>query len=222
MPPAPHKRRTGGNQRVVVMIEADYDDYTKPAFKYRKKHVYKHLRNRGFKIKLLRGTKARRRSASEAAKKANVAFLTGSGHGYANSFTGYETAYIFEVGNYQRAESNPKIAHFLSCYTALQLGPDFVRNGCRAYFGYTEAWAWPEHDADAFFRCDSRIDLALADGEPAGRALELARKEFDRTIRELNQQKGDSYSAGMLEDLRDHLCGPSKNAGQYGDPAARL
>lgn len=220
----PRERRghRPGTKRVVVGIESHWDASTKPAWKYRKKNVYPYLRRQGLKIDLLPGARARRKGAAAAAKKWHDAYLTGSGHGESYKFTGDRGERIFEVGYYERAESDGKVAHFLSCDTAQQLGPDFVSHGCRAYFGYDVDFAWPEQaDPAPFFRCDAEIDFALADGETAKRALERTRKEFDRWIGELNLVKGDTGAAGSLATLRDHLFGPSRDR-RYGNPAARL
>lgn len=207
------------------MIEANDDKDTQPACAYRMKHVRSCLARAGLKVKLLLGTNATRKKvvAELARKRQKVVYLTGSGHGNVDAFRGYDEAFIFQVGCYQDAESRERGAHFLSCDTALELGPDFVSKKCRAYFGYSVPFAWGHNrTAESFFRCDSEIDLALAEGASAGEALQRARARFDEEIRKQNLEAGNTASAAMLQTLRDHLCGPSDESRQYGDPDWRL
>jgi hypothetical protein len=42
-----------------------------------------------------------------------------------------------------RRKSDEKIAHFLSCKTAVSLGPDMVSRGCSAFFGYDIDYSFP-------------------------------------------------------------------------------
>lgn len=218
------KQRSGGRQKVILMIEANDDGDTRPPCAYRMKNVRSRLDRGAFKVKSLRGRNAtRKRVVAELVKnEQEVVYLTGSGHGNANAFRGYEAKFIFQVGSYKGEESRARGAHFLSCDTALQLGPDFVHNHCKAYFGYSVPFVWDERNADPFFRCDSEIDLALAGGARAGEALVRARARFDEEIRKQNLTLGRTGSAGILQSLRDHLCGPSDESGLYGDPGWKL
>ena len=179
----------------------------------------------GFKVKTLRGRNAIREKvvAELANKRQRVVYLTGSGHGNANAFRGWGARFIFRIDCYEGSEPRERGAHFLACDTALQLGPDFVSHQCRAYFGYSVPFAWDDDkNAEAFFKCDSEIDLALASGASAGEALRRTRARFDAEIAKQNLVEGKTRSAGMLQTLRDHLCGPSDESRQYGDPDWRL
>jgi hypothetical protein len=207
------------------MIEANDDRDTRSAYAYRMKYVRSRLARMGFTVKTLQGLNATREKvvAELARKRQKVVYLTGSGHGNAHAFRGYDGRFIFQVGSYQDAESRERGAHFLSCSTALELGPDFVSNQCKAYFGYSVPFAWDDdRNAESFFLCDSEIDLALARGASAGEALRRARARFDKEIRKQNLVAGNTASAAILQTLRDHLCGPSEKSRQYGDPDWRL
>ena len=90
------------------------------------------------------------------------------------------------------------MAHFLSCFTAQDLGPDFVRHGCRAYFGYADEFAWNGQTNPApYLWCDAEIDRALADGETAEGALNRALKKFNQSINTLGLVRGKTAAAGM-------------------------
>ncbi len=100
--------------------------------------------------------------------KPEVVYMTGVGHGSPHVYTGHNGMPIFKKGRYLREEVENKVVHFLSCYTAQILGPNFVKYGCRAYFGYSQAFVVSDLNyKDIFFRCDGEIDIAFADGNQA-------------------------------------------------------
>ncbi|HZM71396.1 MAG TPA: hypothetical protein VFB95_13640 [Candidatus Cryosericum sp.] len=205
------------------MIEENDDPITKAAYAHRKVMIKKYLEGKQLKVKVLKGRNATREKVlAELAREPRVVYLTGSGHGDADAFKGYGEKYVLRRGSYRDAVSRDRTAHFLSCYTALQLGPDFVGRKGKGYFGYKDVFGWYPSNAQIAIRCDAEIDLALADEERFEDALERARLKFDEAIRVEQQVNGNSASAGQLIALRDRLCGPSRNSRQYGDPAKRL
>lgn len=155
-----------------------------------------------------------------AVKQAGVEYITGVGHGSYDTFTGDWYDPIFRIGSYSPTEVNPKIVHFLSCETARDLGPDFVKNGCSAYLGYDEDFSYEPDSSDLFFACDSEIDLAFADGQSARRAYDRAVAAFTSRA-SAAKAAGKLYTAALFEFNRDHLCAPSTGA-PWGDPGARL
>jgi len=119
------------------------------------------------------------------------------GHGEADKYKGDFNNEIMVVGQYDAEEVRGKIYHFVSCQTAKALGPDAIRKGCRAYFGYDQDFAFcPEH-ADVFFQCDSQIDLALAQGRTAGDAHQQAIDKYNDYIAAF-MAAGDSITAAAL------------------------
>jgi hypothetical protein len=155
------------------------------------------------------------------ARKPAVDYLTGVGHGSYNLYTGDHGHVVFEIGNYDPEEAKGKIIHFLSCQTARELGPDFVRNGCRAYFGYDENFTFHMADKDVFFECDSEIDKAFADGLSTMQVYDRVKKLYDQRIADL-RAAGKLYVAATLEFDRDHLRCPSSGGTNWGDPKAKL
>ena len=67
-----------------------------------------------------------------------------------------------------------KVIHLLSCQTAKELGPDLVKNGACAYFGYYENFTITWNHPNVFWICDSAIDLALCNGLNAENAAKVA------------------------------------------------
>ena len=205
----------------VLVVDSNYESVTLAAFEYREKHVYPYLKSKGMSLKKLQGPMARRHYVAPEASKPQVGYLTGVGHGLANEYTGDHSDSIFQVGNYHPDEVKGKIAHFLSCQTARELGPDFVRNGCLAYFGYDENFTFIMVDRELFFECDSEIDKAFADGLPAAQVYTRVKSLFDERISELRAANKE-YLAATLEFDRDHLRCPSSGGENWGDETAKL
>ena len=182
--------------------------------------MYRYLSEQGVTLTKFEGPQAVRNLVAPAAQGPAVEFITGSGHGFQNRFTGQARLSIFELGQYQPVEVRNKIIHLLSCQTAGQLGADVVTNGCRAFFGYDVDFLFPLDRPAVFLDCDSVIDLRLADGMSAEDAYAAAVQAFDDTIATL-KKNGQAWLAAMLEFNRDHLCSPSVDR-KWGDPRARL
>jgi hypothetical protein len=227
------KKRAGGKNQprrsrvlslavdvVVLAIDSNYETVTRIGFDYRQQNVYPYFEARGFTITRCQGSLARRDYVAPEARKANVDYLTGIGHGGYDVYTGDYYNPIFSVGNYSQEEAQGKIVHFVSCETARDLGTDFVLHGCRAYFGYDENFSFQADDANIFFECDSEIDRAFADGLTAAQVYQRVKALFDRRINEF-RANGQVYKAATLEFNRDHLRAPFSGP-QWGDPQARL
>jgi hypothetical protein len=229
------RRRLVEMGAVVLAIDSSYDAITTAAFNYREEHVYPYLAEKGFVIERCQGKLARRHYVAPEARKPNVEYITGVGHGSERTFTGDQYTPIFRVGNYSQEESQGKIIHFLSCKTAVELGSDLVKNGCRAFFGYDVNFTIVLKRADIFFECDSEIDRAFADIKNAEEVYNRTKEFYETCI----QEYSDKYIEALLNDEQpetvtllektfsllqlnlNHLCCPSVNE-RWGDPQAKL
>lgn len=205
---------------IVLAVDANFEFVTQMGFDYRQAKAYPYLEKKGFKLQRCQGSLARRLYVAPEARKPGVVYITGIGHGSYNSYTGDFYDPIFSVGNYSPEESHGKIAHFISCETGRDLGPDFVVHGCRAYFGYDENFSFQPDDADIFFDCDTEIDRGFAEGLNAGQVYDRAIALFNKRIAEF-RAAGKEYKAATLEFNRDHLRSPSSGE-QWGQVSARL
>jgi hypothetical protein len=191
---------------------------------YLEANAYPYLQSKGFTMMSFSGPLARRDYVAPAATDPGVKLLTGAGHGTYASFTGFQGESVFSTEiPYSADEVRGKIAHFLSCENAKQLGPDFVKNGCLAYIGYDENFAFDPVFGDIFFKCDSEIIRGLADGLTIGNAVTQAKALFAQTIADLKAQ-GTAEAAEAaarlqynLLHLRSPLDGP-----QWGSADAKL
>ncbi len=204
----------------ILAIDSSHDAITHAAFDYRQQHVYPYLESKGFSVIKCQGALARRYYAAEAARQDNVDYLTGVGHGLADAYTGDEYDPVFQVGDYSPEEVDGKIAHFLACHSALELGGDFVKHGCRAFFGYSDTFTCHLEDSDVFFDCDSEVDRAFADGLTAEEVYTRVKAKYDRHVDDLYGE-GKYHLAATLSFNADRLCAPSVDA-RWGDPKARL
>ena len=202
-------------------IDSNYEPVTRAVFDYREVNVYPYLAAKGLQVSRLQGPLARRIYAAPEAKKPEVEYLTGVGHGEADVFAGDHGDRVFHVGSYHPEEAKGKIVHFLACKTARELGPDFVANGCRAYFGYDEDFAFPMAEKEMFLGCDSEIDRAFADGLTAAEAYDRAKRLFEVRIADLRAQGKVREAAILVFDL-NHLRCPSSGGDQRGDAGAKL
>jgi hypothetical protein len=182
--------------------------------------VYPYLESKGLPAVRCQGPLARRYYVAPAARQPHVAYVTGVGHGSADTYTGDQYSVIFRVGDYSPEECARKIVHLLSCQTARALGRDLVAHGCRAFFGYDVDFTFAAAQRAVFFECDSEIDHAFADGLTAAQVYNRVVRLYSRRIAEL-RAAGHLYVAAILEMDRDHLRAPSSGP-QWGDRQARL
>lgn len=223
MPPRTHGRNplTVRTPVTVIGIDSNYEPVTRVAFEYREKHVYPYLESKRIEVRKFQGPLARRHYVAPEARKPEVSYLTGVGHGLHDLYTGDHGNPVFRVGDYQVGEAAGKVVHFLSCQIARELGPDFVRNGCQAFFGYDENFTFYMADKDVFFECDSEIDLRFADGLTAGEVYKRVIARYDERIADL-REAGKFYVAAVLEFDRDHLRCPSSGGAAWGSKNAVL
>jgi len=207
----------------VLGIDSHYEPATLAVYQYREKHVYPYIASKGYTVDKCQGPMARRIYVAPKAQQPGIAYLTGVGHGSYTTYLGHYYDPIFQVGNYSAAEANGKIVHFLSCETARDLGPDFVKNGCLAYFGYDEDFVFTMADKDIFFECDSEMDRAFADGLTAAQVYDRVKALFVQRAADFRAQ-GKQTEAATLESNLDCLRCPSSPPGPnaWGDPKAKL
>ncbi len=207
----------------ILGIDSNYEPATMAAYQYREKYVYPYLASKSYVIDKCQGPVAKRIYVALKAQQPGVIYLTGVGHGSNTTYKGHYYDPIFHVGNYSSAEAKDKIVHFLSCETAIRLGPDFVKNGCLAYFGYDEDFVFTTAEQDIFFECDSEIDRAFADGLNAAQVDDRVKALFTQRAADFRAQGKQTQAATLVSDL-DCLRCPSSPFGPnpWGDPMAKL
>ncbi len=221
------RRRMVEVNLVILGIDSNYDEITQPTFEYRQAHVYPYLIEQGFTLEYCQGKLARRCYVASAARDSRVVYITGSGHGFYDTFTGDWKRPLFKVGDYSSEESQGKIVHLLSCNTAGILGGDMVKHGCLAFFGYDQPFTFVPETAHVFFECDSEIDKAFADGLTAAEVYKRVSDLYQKRIKEYEDRFDKELDINLLrtsvslEFNLNHLCAPSVDQ-RWGDSEAKL
>jgi len=181
----------------VVFCENTTDAVTTPAANYRIANVHPVFRNRGFEVVVLRDAGDIRTNFIIEAKKSNVVYLGGIGHGSYNLYTGHFFNHILEVGTYDNSEVSGKVIHYLSCETGRDLGPNTITKGAKAYAGYTENFVFDWGNANLYWPCDSQFDISMANGKSVEQAVADTYAKFDVAI---NSVPGTNTAALLLND----------------------
>jgi hypothetical protein len=203
----------------ILEIDSNTDTPTQYVSSFRIQKLYPTLAQSGLTVVGRQGSLASRAYVANDASQSGVVFITASGHGLANCFLGqYDT--IWQVGEYTPAEVAGKVIHLLACNTALTLGPDMVRNGATAFFGYDAEFLFTDETVDTFCDCACEIDRALCEGVSANVAMGRAAAKFNAAIMAY-KSGGPSYAAAMLATNLAHLKSP-KDDPMWGDPNAKV
>lgn len=209
------------NKKKIIAIDSNWESVTEAGYKYRQANVYPVFRSKGYRVVKAQGANANRAYVkSRLMTIKNLRYITGVGHGNYDIYTGHDGGCIFKVGKYDKKEVDNRVVHLLSCQTARNLGPDFVKNGCLAFFGYDENFTFYWGYENIFFRCDSEIDFSFANGFNARQVYDKTRLIYTDAIDALNDE-GNYYVAAVLQEDLDILRCPSINI-KYGNVNATI
>ncbi|MDQ3696041.1 MAG: hypothetical protein M3464_20850 [Chloroflexota bacterium] len=162
----------------------------------------------------------------------DVQFITGSGHGEYDRFTGQGGATVWNTSAHPPRHVNGKFVHLLSCQTGGLLGLLFVANGALAFWGYSVDFTFycqraPPADlstdtfAKPFFLLDAIIDVGILNGYDANAIQRQLDKEFWKAYARLlsSSSSQSQLSAIALLDNFVHLVCPARS---WGNAAATL
>lgn len=193
-------------RRYAVFPDDTDTAITRSAAQYRKDRVHPCFRRKRITPIVLSGSRDTRPNFAAACRRRGVVYVSGVGHGSPTAYTGYRFSRLWEVCKYDPREVRSKIIHLLSCKTAQKLGPDLVKKGACAYFGYFENFTITWNHPTAFWKCDSSIDIALCGGLNAGLAARVALRVYNYWIRRMRAIHGPT--AVWLTWDRDALRSP--------------
>jgi len=206
-------------RRYAVFAEDTDTAITKSAALYRKKYVIPCFVSKRIIPIVLTGSNDTRPNFAKACKHRSVIYVSGVGHGSPTVYSGYHYDRLWEACKYDPAEVKGKIIHLLSCKTAQELGPDLIKKGACAYFGYYENFTITWNHPEVFWKCDSSIDLALCRGLNAGMVARVAIYVYNYWIRRMRAIHGPT--AVWLTWDRDALRTPLHGR-QYGSSTCTL
>jgi hypothetical protein len=223
-----HKPQAQSAQAVsnwhILAIDATNDAVSSAVHEYRQRVLYPRLKQEAAEVVLLAGANDTRTNVAKEAVSSTVRYIMAEGHGTQDALEGYSHELVFAKGKYAAKEVGRKIAHFLSCKTAVSLGPDMVSRGCSAFFGYDIDYSFPCDFSEIFLECDSEIDVSFATGHSAKEVYSRTREIHRQRIAELRHQGGDApnRAAAFLEVLLLHLRCPSAGGSEWGRETARI
>jgi len=214
----------------VVAIEQSTDELTTYIQAYRNRFVYSHPTFMGSSPKhvLVRcfDGNATPSTIYQAVQQAQVRFITGTGHGSYDLFTGQSGVVVWDALKVSDRHVRGKIMHLLSCQTGAILGLNCVQKGALAFWGYSVDFSVPilRHSSvednnvtNAFLRMDAIIDRGILDGREAQDIYDSVVRHFSNVYTQLAAQ-GSPWT-GLFLDNFVHLVCPALT---WGDPKATL
>ncbi len=214
----------------VVAIEQSTDEATRYIQAYRNHFVYLHptFTEDPCKHVLIRcfDTRAVPNIIYNEVQRANVRFITGTGHGSYDLFTGEGGVVVWDALKMADNHVRGKIIHLLSCQTGAILGLNCVQKGALAFWGYSVNFSVPLSRQDtvasgsvgnAFLRMDAIIDRGILDGHNAQEIYDSVVRYFSHVYGQLVSQR--SPWAALFLDNFVHLVCPALT---WGDPEAAL
>lgn len=172
----------------------------------------------------LTGPNAQQPHVDASISNNSVRYISGTGHGLQDTFTGFQGGVIWSATQ-DLSSLAGTIVHLLSCQTAVSLGHAMLRDGVRAFWGYTADFSFPcektppsdlTKDAYAarFLEMDCLIDEGILDGKSA---VEVYADVLNYVAR-LSSTLSKKHYMGLINNLR-HLVSPVTTSG---DPLATL
>lgn len=129
-------------------------------------------------------------------------FVTGSGHGNVDIFTGDSETAIFTSTECDILSG--RVVYLLSCLTAIELGPAIIDAGGIAYGGYKIPWTWmmtgvedPYGDwySEGFYRSSNEFPITLIHGESVETTRQRCIAEYNRWINIWETERADDIRA---------------------------
>jgi len=190
----------------VTLALADFDLPTRSASGFLLRWI---VPRAGLEPATLYAILARRTPFQLAVPQSDI--IIGAGHGGVDVFTGQNEIILLEVAKYDPKEVEGKVIKLLSCQTAVELGPDLIKNGAEAFLGYMDDYVWVM-DADLAIRpwadkiaATSLMPVvdglnALLDGKTAREALDIELEGYSRNA----EVEEDELVKACLEFNRDN------------------
>ncbi len=123
----------------ILLIDAEWDTTTKYLYAFRRHFLQPDL-NKYKKWELV-GAKAVQPNVDQLLQAHRIGFISGAGHGFYHAFLGYLNSAIWEAEQ-DLTPLTGTIIHLLSCQTGATLGKSMVRQGAKAFWGYTQKFAF--------------------------------------------------------------------------------
>ena len=198
----------------ILITNPEVDAFTRYLLFWSRKLI-KELKNNN-EIIHLEKDKVKRERLEGTIKKKGIDLVLLNGHGDDEIVLGNDGP-IVDGDNIDLLKE--KIVHAMSCSSAKKLGKTAVEKGVKAYVGYNEPYLAPRMDdkisnplkdstAALFLDPAFIAQKALANNKTPSEAVNLARKEYNRSIIKAltsPMQSDNDQFVGLLLWDRDHL-----------------
>lgn len=212
----------------VLAIDANWDVVTQYGRAFREHFVFANFAKDwpAYKIHHLVGTDAVQPGVNTFISGNDIKYLTGMGHGLYDAFTGYNNSPIWDA-NDDFSHLKGVIIHLLSCQTGALLGRAMVKQGVRAFWGYTVNFVFyrmtnipsdllTDTIAEVFLKMDCIIDRGILSNK---NATEIYDSVTDYVAKVYPQLKKKPLHQAILFDNYVHLVCPATT---WGDAGATL
>ncbi|MFY9484721.1 MAG: hypothetical protein WAP74_03840 [Patescibacteria group bacterium] len=211
----------------IIITRPNHDLVTTYLFYWSQK-IIEQAERKNFKIFDLAKKRANAKEFVGIIKKISPSLVVINGHGSASMVTGYNNEPILE-SNSNSELLKGTVAYARSCQSAKKLGSAAVKNGAKAYIGYSEDFfcmfdeqkitrPLEDQTAKLFLEPSNAVPISLLKGNTAGEAINRSKKILKKNIRNLltsesPQQEKDAVPY-LLWNMNYQVC--------IGDEEARI
>ena len=192
-----------------LITRPTHDKETAYLYSFSKASVQIAKADKNLHVDELSGKKANRKNveSSLSTKGDMLAFF--NGHGDDETVFGHEDRPILDKDNI--ILTNKKIVYALACNSLVKLGPLAIKNGAKAYVGYTDEFMWvgdpsrsavPDKDKNSapFRKICHLLIKNLLEGVSVNGAIKKTKEECKKLIKRYGTSEdnfGDSPSIGL-------------------------
>jgi len=173
--------------------------------------VIKLAKDKKAKVFVLKDKQANLKNFKSTVEKTQPSFIFLNGHGNETTVTGHNDDPLVDTDINVEILKN-KIVYALSCQSAKKLGPKSIKQGAKAYIGYTEDFIfvydtnkkqYPEKDETAgyFLKASNQIAVLLIEGKTTGQAYANSQNAFRSNIKQLLTSDSQTQDSSMVRFL---------------------
>lgn len=162
--------------------------------------------------------KASRKLVESYLDKQKPEIVIFNGHGDSVSVTGHDEEVLIESGK-NSSLLKDKVVYMRSCDSGKVLGPQAVKEGAKAFIGYTELFRfWTDRDltkdplkdeyAKPFFKVSNQVALSLVKGKTARESHQDSLKVYEKMIGQLltSDTSNSFVVADLIWNMHNQVC----------------
>lgn len=205
--------------KTLVITRPDHD-ITTSYLCYWCKEILEQAEKTNTKVVDLKSKRANKKEFESVMKKVKPSLILLNGHGSDDSITGIDNEILLKAGENVNLLENA-ISYAVSCSSAKKLGQESVKQGAKAYIGYTDEFVFlldetkitrPLEDktAQLFLEPSNQVAVSLLKNHTAKEAYERSKKHFRKNIQRLltseSKQEDTEALPYLLWDMNHQVC----------------